>query len=67
MQTIQILGLTCSACQKLISKKIKTIADVEAVTVELSGATAIKAQREISENEIKKVLTGTHYTVGGGK
>ncbi|MEK7185916.1 MAG: heavy metal-associated domain-containing protein [Patescibacteria group bacterium] len=63
--TLKLTGLTCSACQKLISRKIKSIASVEDVTVELSGKTQIKAQREISENEVKKALKGTHYAVIG--
>lgn len=65
--TLKLTGLTCNACQKLISRKIKSIANVEDVTVELSGKTQIKAQREISENEIKKALEGTHYEVIGKK
>ena len=65
MQTIQISGLTCGACQKLIGKRIKTITGVEDVIVELSGKTQITATREIAEEEIKKVLEGTHYNVGG--
>lgn len=65
LMTLRLTGLICGACQKLISKRIKTIANVEDVTVDLSGKTEIKAQREISEDEVKKVLEGTHYTVVG--
>lgn len=61
--TLQLAGLTCSACQKLISKKVSKIPDVEDVTVELSGKTEIKAPRTIAIQEVENVLDGTHYTV----
>lgn len=61
--TIQLAGLTCASCQKLTTKRIKTIADVEDVSVEISGETQIKAIREIADAEVKQVLKGTHYTV----
>lgn len=61
--TIQLSGLTCASCQKLTSKRIKTITDVKDVTVEITGETQIKATREILEDEVKQVLKGTHYTV----
>lgn len=65
--TIKLAGLTCTACQKLAGKRIKIIADVEEVNVDISGETQIKAIREISEDEVKQVLKGTHYTVAGEK
>ena len=65
--TIKLAGLTCASCQKLTSKRIKTIKDVEDVNVDISGETQIKAIREISEDEVKQVLKGTHYTVVGKK
>lgn len=61
--SIQLKGLTCVSCQKLTSKRIKTIQDVEDVTVELSGETTIKASRIISEEEVSKALVSTHYSV----
>lgn len=60
---IQLSGLTCGACQKLVSKRIKSVKGVEEVNVELSGKTAIKARREILEDEIKKALEGTKYII----
>lgn len=67
MNTIifRLSGLTCSACTKLISKRIRTIAGVEDVSVELPGTAIIKSPRKISDDEVKKVLEGTHYTVSG--
>ena len=61
--TMQLRGITCFACQKLTSKRIKTIQDVEDVTVELDGETTIKASRIISEEEVSKALVSTHYSV----
>jgi copper chaperone CopZ len=63
--TVKLSGLTCTACTKLITKRIKTISDIEDVNVELPGTATIKANRDISEDEVKKVLEGTHYTVVG--
>lgn len=61
--TIQLEGLTCSACQKIITKKVSKIPDVLDVAVELSGKTEIRASRSIDEQEVRNVLEGTHYTV----
>ena len=63
--TLKLSGLTCTACTKLITKRIKTINDIADVTVELPGTATIKAEREVTEEEVKKVLEGTHYGVVG--
>lgn len=60
---LQLTGLTCSACQKLITKRISKIADVETISVELSGETVIKAPRKIDPEEVNTVLEGTQYKV----
>lgn len=62
---IQLEGLTCSACQKLTSKRIMTISGVSDVKVELNGKATITADRTITDNEVKKVLEGTHYSIVG--
>lgn len=68
MKTVLTLqGLTCAACQKLITKRIATISDIEEVKVELPGTATITAPREIKVQEVKKVLLGTHYSVIGEK
>lgn len=61
--TVHIAGLTCSACQKLITRRISKMPEVTEVVVEPSGKTSIKALRAISEKEVEKALEGTHYTV----
>lgn len=62
---IKLTGLTCSACQKLTSRRILTISGVSDVSVELEGKATISADRTISLDEVKKVLEGTHYEVLG--
>lgn len=62
--TILLLsGLTCSACQKLIQKRILRIDGVQDVSVELAGETIIKAERKIAPNEVVYVLKDTKYKV----
>jgi copper chaperone CopZ len=63
MQTIKLTGLTCGACQKLITKRIMKIEGVNQVRVELNGKTEIEAERNIEKSEIQKVLEGTQYKV----
>lgn len=62
-QKLQLTGLTCSACQKLITKRIIKINGVKDVKVELNGKTEINAKRNISKEEIMKALEGTDYKV----
>lgn len=63
MQTIKLSGLTCRACQKLITKRILKISGVKNVEVELNGKTQIEADRNISQEEITQVLKGTEYKI----
>lgn len=63
MQTIQLSGLTCSACQKLITKRIMKIAGVKKVNVQLNGKTEIDAERNIPNEEIIKALEDTNYKI----
>jgi copper chaperone CopZ len=61
---VQLSGLTCSACEKVISKKIKTIAGVQDVKVQAyNGSASIIASRSIGIDEVVQVLMGTHYKV----
>lgn len=60
---LQISGVTCGACQKVIGKRVSRIPDVSEVKVDLSGATEIVAIRNISISEISKVLEDTHYKI----
>lgn len=61
---LQLSGLTCGACEKVITKRLKTIDDVETVSVQVStGVTTITASRPISKEEVTKALLNTHYKV----
>ena len=62
--TLLLSGLTCSACQKLIQKRILRIDGVQDASVELTGETIIKAGRKITPNEVADVLKDTKYKVG---
>ncbi|OGH05828.1 MAG: hypothetical protein A2W22_05155 [Candidatus Levybacteria bacterium RBG_16_35_11] len=62
-QTIKLGGLNCSACQKIIQKKISQLAEVMDVKVESNGTTEIKSSRILSENDLKKALEGTEYKI----
>lgn len=57
-------GLTCEACEKVITKRLNKIAGVSSVRVaSQTGATSITASRSISKQEVTQALTGTHYQV----
>lgn len=60
----QLSGLTCGACEKVITKKLQTIEGVQQVHVSAqNGNTSIIASRLISNDEVVQVLQGTHYKV----
>lgn len=61
---ISLLGLTCSACERVVSSRIKRITGVDKVEVSVKMQSAVvTATRPIAIDEIKKALEGTHYTV----
>jgi copper chaperone CopZ len=60
----KLSGLTCIACEKLVSKKLQTIDGVERVIVSLQESEAsLMAPRAIVEKEVLIALEGTHYKV----
>lgn len=66
MQTskFQLSGLTCNACERVISNRLKNIKDVTAVTVKSpDGLASVHASRIISMDEVIAALSGTHYKV----
>lgn len=58
---IKLTGLTCSACQKLIEKRLKAIDGVKEVKVAPNGNTEITASRVIESDEIAKQLADTDF------
>ncbi len=60
----QLSGLTCGACEKIITKRLKSIKDVVDVQVTLQNSIAsVVAPRNINQQEIETALQGTHYKV----
>lgn len=61
---VQLSGLTCGACEKVISKRLQKIEGVQEVHVTVqNGATSITATRPISTDEVTLALEGTHYKI----
>ena len=60
----KLSGLTCEACVKLASMRLKRLAGVESVTIKLTtGETEIIANHEISGKEAELVLAGSGYSI----
>ncbi len=57
----QVSGINCEACTKLISLKLKKLAGVESVEVELNGHISIKGNETINKEQVKAALAGTDY------
>lgn len=61
---IQIQGMTCSACEKLIGNRLRRIPEVQTAEVSLDKQQAIiQAPRKITKEEIHQTLHGTKYAV----
>jgi copper chaperone CopZ len=57
-------GLTCPACEKLIQKRVKQIAGVTKIAVDLkTGKTDIVADHSINTEELSVVLKSTPYKI----
>jgi len=62
--TVRLSGLTCHACQKLVTKYLKSIHGVKDVIVDLeTGMTTITANRAIPIPEIELALQNTAYQI----
>lgn len=53
----------CSACQKVIEKKVSKISGVNEASVSLDGDLSVLANRSVSIDEVKLALEGTDYQV----
>lgn len=61
---IELSGMTCPACEKLIGRRLSKIEGVSKVQVNLKGENAqVDGLRKITEKEIKTVLEGTQYQI----
>ena len=61
-QTFTINGMTCEACTKLTTKRIKNIDGVLDAQVNLETKTAnVEAERPITAQEINTAFGGSNY------
>lgn len=62
--SISISGMTCTACEKMISKKLQKIEGVQEIAVSSKkGNAIITSSRLITTDEVAFALDGTHYQV----
>ncbi|OGZ41735.1 MAG: hypothetical protein A3B04_02600 [Candidatus Portnoybacteria bacterium RIFCSPLOWO2_02_FULL_39_11] len=60
----KLSGLTCEACVKLATMRLKRLTGVKDVIIKLAtGETEIIADHEISDKEAELVLAGSEYTI----
>lgn len=63
-QIITLQGMSCGACQKVVTKLLSKIDGVTGVEVNVeAGTAAIAATRTIATEEVVQALAGTHYTI----
>lgn len=63
-QTASITGMSCTACEYVVTKRITQIPDVHTVTVDVQNGTAlITSENGVTQDTIKEVLKDTHYSV----
>ena len=61
-QTFTISGMTCEACAKLTTKRIKNIAGVHDASVDLATKTAtVQAERSITAGELNAAFGDSNY------
>lgn len=61
---LQINGMHCGACEKVISKRLGKLPGVSNVKVSLNEGTAeIESEEKITIEEASSILTGTDYQV----
>lgn len=63
IENIQLTGITCEACVKLIQRRLQRLPQIKEVVVERSGQTRIVADRAVAAEEIGQALAGTPYQV----
>ncbi|HBE90534.1 MAG: hypothetical protein A3E37_05675 [Candidatus Andersenbacteria bacterium RIFCSPHIGHO2_12_FULL_46_9] len=60
-QNIQLTGLTCEACVKMVQKRLRRLPNVQDVDVKVDGQTIIVADQEFKPDVIKQALADTPY------
>ncbi len=62
--TVNVKGMVCSMCAQGIEKKFKA-AGMEKVHVNLDEKVVHLSGKDLSDDEIKKIITEAGYNVGG--
>ena len=60
---INLSGLKCNACVKLVKSKVGKIDGIKSVEVNLSGETCIISERLVTKDEIKQALSETDFGI----
>ena len=60
---INLSGLKCNACVKLVKSKVGKIDGIKSVEVNLTGETCIISERLVTRDEIKYALSGTDFGI----
>lgn len=60
-QNIQLTGLTCEACVKMVQKRLRRLPQVHDVVVNADGQTQLMAEQEFAPETIRQALAGTPY------
>jgi copper chaperone CopZ len=60
---INLSGLKCNACVKLVKSEIGKITGIKGVEVNLSGETCINSERLVTKDEIKQALSKTNFGI----
>lgn len=60
----KLAGLTCEACVKLATKRLKKIPGVYEVSVDLAtGETGVFSEADLDLDLLEQSLSGTHYSI----
>lgn len=63
-QIIEIEGMTCDACVKLITKKFSRIPGVtQVISVDKKGIAEVSVEASLSKEDYENALAGTLYFV----
>lgn len=60
---VQISGITCEACVRLITKRLSVLDGVVDVKADISGLTKIYTRKAIDISKMQNVLKDTDYKV----
>ena len=61
---IQLQGLHCKSCKKIIEKRLGTLEGVTLVNVDISQQTAlVRSDRGLNQTEVEEALKDTAYKI----